>query len=379
MYNRNETLSGAEARAFLRNWLRENGVASKLADSLTMAELNEAWTDQSNTKLESLKTERAAVPASVPAAAGNETAAQLMLQALSLVQTKAALDENRVKELIKEHSQPKEIRHSFVLKDGEEAKTTGRREHAFFPLIVACLQAGVHTWLVGPAGSGKTSVVGAAASLLGKEHRAVSVCAQTTKTDLLGFIDATGVYRSTAFREAFEKGFVFCLDEADNGNPNVLAVLNAALANGEMTFPDRTVKRGDGFVCVACANTWGTGASGGYVGRNQIDAATLDRFFFLELPLDEGLEASFLGFSDIPSPAFDLQEGDVPSSRAWLECVRLARRNAEKYSLKVMIGTRAVIMGEALARIGVGKDWLHKGLLFKSLEKTSQDKLLQQD
>ncbi len=289
------------------------------------------------------------------------------------------MDEDRVLELIKEHSQPKEVRHSFVLKDGEQAKTTGRREHAFFPLIVACLQAGVHTWLVGPAGSGKTSVVGAAASLLGREHRAVSVCAQTTKTDLLGFIDANGVYRSTAFREAFEQGMVFLLDEADNGNPNVLAVLNAALANGEMTFPDRTVKRGDGFVCVACANTWGTGASGGYVGRNQIDAATLDRFFFLELPLDEGLEASFLGFSDIPSPEFDLQEGAIPSARAWLECVRLARRNAEKYSLKVMIGTRAVIMGEALAKLGVGLSWLHKGLLFKSLEKTSQGKLLQQD
>ncbi len=90
MYNRNENLSGAEARAFLRNWLRENGVASKVADSLTMAELNEAWTDQSNQALASLKDrkESAAVKpvASIPAA-GNEAAASLMLQALSLVQT----------------------------------------------------------------------------------------------------------------------------------------------------------------------------------------------------------------------------------------------------------------------------------------------------
>jgi energy-coupling factor transporter ATP-binding protein EcfA2 len=380
MYNRNETLSGAEARAFLRNWLRENGVASKLADSLTMSELNAAWLDQSNETLQSLwdRPEKAPSLPSVPAAAGNETAAALMLQALSLVQgnTKQTLDEDRVIQLIRENSQPRDVRYTFTLQAGKEVKTE-RREHAFFPVVMACLQTGTHMWLVGPAGSGKTSLVGSAAALLGKEHRAVSVCAQTTKTDLLGFIDANGVYRSTAFREAFERGFVFLLDEADNGNANVLAVLNAALANGEMTFPDKTVKKGEGFVCVACANTWGTGASAGYVGRNQIDAATLDRFFFLELPLDRGLEASFLGFDDIASPVFDLSEGGIPSKRDWLESVYLARDNAERFQLKVMIGTRAVIMGAALAALGVGRRWLNAGLLFKSLEKTSQAKLLQ--
>jgi cobaltochelatase CobS len=375
LYNRNETLSGAEARAFLRNWLRENGVASKLADSLTMAELNEAWTDQSNTKLESLKAERAAVPASVPASAGNETAAQLMLQALSLVQTKAALDEDRVKELIAERLKPTETRHVFTFEGGKEVKTE-RREHAFFPLVLACLKAGVHVWLVGPAGSGKTSLVGAAASLLGREHRSVSVCAQTTKTDLLGFIDANGVYRSTPFREAFEQGFVFCLDEADNGNPNVLAVLNAALANGEMSFPDRQVKRGEGFVCVAAANTWGNGATGGYVGRNQIDAATLDRFFFLELPLDEGLEASFLGIEGVPSPSFNLKEQGVPSALNWFQAVQRARANAEKHGLKVVVSPRASLMGAKLASLGVGAAWLEKGLLVKSLDKVSGHKLL---
>lgn len=376
MYNRTETLSGAEARAFLRNWLRENGIASRLADSLTMGELNEAWVDQSNATLEKLRARGASPAAPAPApAAGNETAAALMLQALSLVQGKAALDEDRVRELIAERLQPLETRYTFVLEQGKEAKTE-RREHAFFPLVLACLKAGIHMWIVGPAGSGKTSLVGAAASLLGREHRSVSVCAQTTKTDLLGFIDANGIYRPTAFREAFEKGLVFCLDEADAGNPNVLAVLNSALANGEMTFPDGQVKRGEGFVCIAAANTWGNGASGGYVGRNQIDAATLDRFFFLELPLDEGLEASFLGVEGIASPAFDLSEAGTVSALGWLQEVHAARRNAEKHGLKVVISPRASLMGAKLAALGVGRFWLKKGLLSKSLDSVSAGKLL---
>ncbi len=380
MYNRNETLSGAEARSFLRNWLREAGVASKLADSLTMAELNEAWTDESNTALLALVNRPEPKPAPVVSSlsAGNETAAALMMQALAMVQPKApALDEARILELIREHApkpEPSVVHYSFTTAAG--TVTTERREHSYFPLIVAALSTRTHLWLVGPAGGGKTSLVGAAAGVLGLEHRALSVCAQTTKTDLLGFIDATGVYRGTAFREAFEKGFVFCLDEADGGNPNVLAVLNSALANGEMTFPDATVKRGEGFVCVACANTFGNGATGGYVGRNQIDAATLDRFFFLNLPLDQGLEASLVGVSGVESPAFDMAAGGTRTAAGWLWFVQKAREGAEKHGVKVVISPRATIGGAKLAAAGVGLEWLKKGFLFKALDSLSAEKLL---
>lgn len=379
MYNRTETLSGAEARTFLRNWLRENGVASKLADSLTMAELNGAWTDTTNETLQTLRSRPTEVVQNKGfAPGGNETAATLILQALNILQTKA-MDEERVVQLIQEHApkpEPSVVHYTFSLPDGGFASTSERREHAFFPAVLAALSQGVHVWLVGPAGSGKTSLVGAAAKALGREYRAVSVCAQTTKTDLLGFIDAQGVYRSTPFREAFERGLVFALDEADNGNPNVLAVLNAALANGEMSFPDGQVKRGEGFVCVACANTWGNGASGGYVGRNQIDAATLDRFFFLELPLDEGLEASFIGLQGIPSPYFDFEEGGTITPEGWFRLVQEARSRAEQHGIKVVISPRATLMGAKLAALGMGLRWLRKGLIFKALDSVSSSKLV---
>ncbi|MCH7728630.1 MAG: hypothetical protein IH991_19420, partial [Planctomycetes bacterium] len=67
----------------------------------------------------------------------------------------------------------------------------------------------------------------------------------------------------------------------------MLVVVNAALANGHLRLPDgTTVDRHADFVCAAAANTFGTGADRQYVGRNQLDAATLDRFAACRLAFD---------------------------------------------------------------------------------------------
>jgi hypothetical protein len=41
------------------------------------------------------------------------------------------------------------------------------------------------------------------------------------------------------------------------------------------------------FVCIAAANTFGTGADRQYVGRNQLDESTLDRFRIGQIELDD--------------------------------------------------------------------------------------------
>jgi cobaltochelatase CobS len=102
-------------------------------------------------------------------------------------------------------------------------------------------------------------------------------------------MNATG-YVSTEFRKAFEFGHVFNLDEIDHANPNVLGVLNSALANKQMAFPDGMVTRHDNFIVVASGNTFGTGATAQYVGANPIDAATKDRFAVMEIHYDEAIE-----------------------------------------------------------------------------------------
>jgi len=387
IYTRYVALKGAEPRKAGRAWLKSQGVPSTMADGLSMIEINAAWLDMSGRVLADLKSDilpsgdalamAKAAQTDLEPAQANETAAELMLKALNLIQPASAkLDETRVLELIAEHApKPEPIIKGYEFRSGEVTLKTSGRQHSYFPLIVAALSARQHVWLVGPAGGGKTTVVSKAAETLGLQHRAISVCAQSTKTDLLGFIDAHGVYRGTAFREAFEHGHVFLLDEADNGNANVLAVLNAALANGEMTFPDKTVQRHPDFVTVACANTFGNGATAAYVGRNQLDAATLDRFFFISMPYDEGLEASLVGIQGVPSPEFNLEAGGQTTTEAWYAIVQTARTAANVNGIKTVISPRATFGGAKLAALGVGLGWLKAGFLVKALDANSAARL----
>ena len=202
-----------------------------------------------------------------------------------------SIDEDAVIELIKQHAPIKHIE----VKHNNTTNVVSGLQHNAFEKVLNIMSADIHIYLYGPAGTGKTQIAENAAIALGKKFACISVCAQSTKSDLLGFIDANGHYIRTLFRDTFENGGVFLIDEIDNGNPNILAVLNSALANGYCAFPDGMVKRSSDFTCIAAANTFGTGANRQYVGRNQLDAATLNRFVQVEIGYDEALEVLLFG------------------------------------------------------------------------------------
>ncbi len=61
--------------------------------------------------------------------------------------------------------------------------------------------------------------------------------AVTQEYKLTGFIDANGRYHETQFYKAFVNGGVFMLDEIDASSPEVLVILNAAIANKYFDFP----------------------------------------------------------------------------------------------------------------------------------------------
>ena len=101
-------------------------------------------------------------------------------------------------------------------------------------------------------------------------------------------------YVRSEFVRCYEEGGVFLFDEVDGADSNTLLVLNAALANGHMAVSNRpgnpvAMKHKD-FVCIAAANTYGTGADRQYVGRNQLDESTLDRFRIGQVEMDYDAE-----------------------------------------------------------------------------------------
>jgi hypothetical protein len=292
--------------------------------------------------------------------------------------------QEKIKKALEENPLVKEVEKEVPAKAEAAAKpnvsapsVSTKRNHYLLPLLKKAMAARCHTWLVGPAGSGKSTLAANAAAELKMPYAALSVCSQTTKTDFLGYLDAHGVYRSTSFREIYENGGIFCLDEVDNGNANVLAVLNSSLSGDETLFPDKVVKKHKNFVVVSCANTFGLGSSISYVGRTQIDAATLDRFFFVEMPYDDGLEAHVAGFPGVASPKWNDGAGKVPTVEAWLATVQKVRDAVAELGAKAIISPRATYNGIALIKQGVPQQFLEKGLLYKSLSAETVAKIRQ--
>jgi cobaltochelatase CobS len=294
-------------------------------------------------------------PVSDPAAA--------LSAALLAMMPAPGIDEDAVRRIVREEvPAPPTIR--VVVPDRPEVEIG--RQHERFPLLLQVLACGLNVLLVGPAGTGKTTAARKAAEALGLTFSCLSVGPQTSKSDLLGFVDAGGTYRESLFVQAYRDGGVFLLDEIDAGNAGVLTVLNAALAGDVMATPVGMVARSPRFLTVAGANTYGQGASRQYVGRNQLDAATLDRFAVLDWPVDEGLEAAMVGLP-APAPALDVARGGLVDPAGWLARVRAVRASCEKQQVRAVVSPRATVAGVALLAAGVGRYWTEEMVLWRGM------------
>ncbi len=218
--------------------------------------------------------------------------------------------------------------------------------HAVLPDLLLAVGAGCHVFLVGPAGTGKSTMAQQAAGALGLDFFALSVGPTTPTSKVFGYLDAGGSYHATPFRRAYEYGGLMLLDELDNGHPGLLTELNQALALDICAFPDGMVPRHPAFRLVTTGNTYGSGGDHQYVGRQALDAATLDRLVTIDVPVDEDLETR-LALAQAPS---------WPDKVAGLltEVHRL-RRLAEETKLPAIFSPRASINAAKLIEAGASE------------------------
>lgn len=162
-----------------------------------------------------------------------------------------------------------------------EVETKGEVHHEQYETIKACLESNIPVYLAGPAGSGKNHTVEQIAKELGWNFYFSNSVQQEYK--LTGFIDAGGRFHETEFYKACtdDNDCVFFLDEMDASIPEVLVLLNAAIANGYFEFPNGRIDFKHVHF-VAAGNTVGSGADEMYTGRMVLDQATLDRFAIIE-------------------------------------------------------------------------------------------------
>jgi hypothetical protein len=240
------------------------------------------------------------------------------------------------------------------------------RQHMLFPVLLRmmCVRDRngnpLNIAINGPAGNGKTSMALSTADALGLDAILQPFNPQTTKSDLLGYMDATGKYVPSPFYEAFKHGKVYVADEFDAANPAIAITLNAAVANRRLTFPNlETVKAHPNFRPLFIMNTRGTGADHQYTGRFRQDAATLDRLVQLHVPIDSGLEAAIAGVTNQKSEAIRIEEGGHFSNNLEiLELVKQVRRASEELNMKYIFSPRAVLHATALHAADFGKKWI---------------------
>lgn len=255
----------------------------------------------------------------------------------AIQQTEAGLD-GRVRELI-EQLAPRRVE---VVTPRQTVKVDGHVRPEF-DSILRTVSAGLNVMLVGEAGCGKTTLAEQVSAALGLRFAFLSCTAGVSESRLVGRFVPVGEggrfeYVAAPFVDFYENGGLFLLDEVDAADANVLMCLNAALANGHMETPNPAkpiIKRHPDFRIIVAANTYGLGADRQYVGRNQLDAATLDRFVCgtFELDYDATFERS-VGHADVVRWAHDLRAA--------------VRRN----KLRRVVSTRLILNGTKMLAAG---------------------------
>lgn len=187
----------------------------------------------------------------------------------------------------------------------------------------------------GPMGGGKSTAGKQLAKLLGLDFYYLG---QTIMPhDVMGYVNqVSGNYQWTPFTRAFVHGGVVYLEEMDGWSPNATLVANPPLANGYIMLPNGEMhQRHPDCIIVACTNTWGTGPTAEYVGRNKLDEAFLDRFGTkIEWGYDPELERRAADNDDV------------------VNLVQTARYNAHRYGIKVVISPRSSLDIADMVRAG---------------------------
>lgn len=250
-----------------------------------------------------------------------------------------------------EHTGSRKIEIDFENKAPQvKVETPNTVRHAKYNQIKTCIDNDIPVYLVGEAGTGKNFTLQEIATDLGMEFYFTNSVQQEYK--LTGFIDAGGKYHETEFYKAFTQGGLFFLDEIDASIPEVLVLLNAAIANRYFEFPNGRVDAHPDFRVVAAGNTVGSGANDLYTGRLVLDSATLDRFVIIEFDYDRNIELKLAN-----------------GNEALVNFIRGLRRFAKENGVRATFSYRCIITVTKLEKAGMELKDILAIAVFKGLDR----------
>ena len=240
-----------------------------------------------------------------------------------------------------------------IKSEEEVIKLPKKVRHEEYETICTCLDAGIAVYLYGPAGSGKNYTLEQIARERGWNFYFTNSVQQEYK--LSGFIDAGGRYHETEFYRACtdDEECMFFLDELDASIPDVLVLLNAAIANGYFEFPTGKVTLDLSKIhIVAAGNTAGSGADDMYTGRSVIDASTMDRFVSIPFSYSEPIELKI-----------------TRGNKELVDFIHDIRKVSENLGIRAVFSYRCMIMTMKLEETGMALDKIMQIAIMKGLDK----------
>ena len=153
---------------------------------------------------------------------------------------------------------------------------------------------------------------------------------------------------------------VYLLDDMDRGDANVMVMLHQLLANGSITIPqklvDPTVYKHTDCIFIAGANRVGSMGSSIYSEAGDLDGATIDRFYLIEVDYDVNyIKSKFKSGKAAPKsaawrPVAPATSEQIEQAGEWLMKVYA---NVQKAKIDRIFATRAADKLVAAMRVGI--------------------------
>lgn len=181
--------------------------------------------------------------------------------------------------------------------------------------LTSAMSLGMHTYMSGPPGAGKTSPVTQLFAHLKRPVCRQNLNGDTTVESFKGsmrLIPGQGtIFRKGVLPMCLELNIPLIIDEIDYGQPGIMSVLNPILERGGAMLIEETgerIKVPKGWVAFATANTSGSGdTTGRHAGAEVMNTAIIDRFQ-IKLKVDYLPQKKEAELMKKVNPALDAEE-----------------------------------------------------------------------